>query len=136
MQVAGEHMVRRVWFGLMLQGERAQQQGLANDFYAQFGRWVAGASIMVAANQRQPEPGVPMTPGRKLCQGRWRMGFGRVEKVAEKDQPSGGIACEQGVESRQIGLGGAARDWLAEPAVGGGLAEMNVAISSACGSGQ
>ena len=49
-QVAGQHVVREMWLGVVAAGERAEQPGFFHHFNAGLGRRVAGAVVVVAAH--------------------------------------------------------------------------------------
>ncbi len=126
MQVAGQHVVARVRFGFVLQGEGAEQQRFGHDADVQLLGWIARAAVMVAAYQGDFQPRMSLAPGEQLCVRRRRAGFGGVQEVTEEDQPAAGVLRQQCVEALQVGLGGALGHRLAEPSIGRGLAEMNI----------
>ena len=68
MHMPRQYMVAGVCVWLMLQGERAHQQRLRDHLDAQIQRWVAGAFVVIAANQGQGQWAIALTPGPDCVQ--------------------------------------------------------------------
>ena len=52
--------------------------------------------------------------------------FRRMKEIPQKDQLLAGITRQQGVESLQVGLGGAVGHRLPKSTVGSGFADVNI----------
>ena len=74
-----------MWIGFVLQRQAVQFQRLAHYVDAQRRRWIASASVMVAADQQQPQMGLMFPPAFEGVQGQGRAGFRGVQEVTEKD---------------------------------------------------
>ncbi len=125
-QVAGEHEVGRVTLRVVAAGEGAEQPGLVHHVDAGLGRRVAGAIVVVAAHQGHGHIAVPRAPVAQRLQHRRRAARRGVQEVAQAHQALRPVFGDQCVQPRQVVARGAAGHGLAQRAVAGGLAQVQV----------
>lgn len=129
-QVAGEDDVGRVavavWSWVVAAGEGAEQPGLVHHLDASLGRRVAGAVVVVAAHQGHGHIAVPRAPVAQRLQHLRRAARRGVQEVAQAHQALRPVFGDQRVQPRQVVARGAAGHGLAQGAVAGGLAQVQV----------
>ena len=99
MQMPGDDVMAHLNGGRVPKRKRAEDQRLVDDFNPQRGRRIARPPVMVAANQRTGEPGVALSPFVQRGQSSGRVGFRRVQEIAEEDEVRGGITPEQRIQA-------------------------------------
>ncbi len=124
--MTGKHEVRRVALRMVTARERADEMRLVDDRYIQPRRWIASATVVIAAHQRHRNAGMFFTPSCQKFHDLRRSCLRRMKKVAEKDDMSRRPGDDERIEPRQVLLRRAAGNRLSERPVGGGFPEVQV----------
>ena len=126
MQVPGKYGVRGVHLRVMAGSKRANQIRLIDHLDLQLRRRVARTAVMVTAHQHTVQAANAGAPAGEGLQHRRRAGLGRMQKISQKHQLGGLVMLHQLLQAAQVFAGGARWHRLAQCAVSGGFAHVQV----------